>query len=649
MKILVLIQNETNREMITQSLTTCGHHLVEISTAKGAFDLLETDKFPVAIIDIEHEILEDEPLSTQLTRHYPDTEVIITTTSLTALSEAVTALRNGGYSFLVKTFEDVGLISATLNRAIDNVRILSELQARFAELQEKNSELSGLNKTLQNLEVRDALTGLRGQLQFHESLGKELIRSLQNKSPFSLLLMTVRFFASGDDESQPLADERIAQLSQALKERLRRSDLITFYREQTFGLLLPETSKDACRYVRSNLVEMLKHFPFATTQSCEPSTVIAYFGQSSFPDDGSSISSLILEAEKGLKLSKESGGMSIGRLDVNNQGQGIPLIDALSAEEKPRRRVLVVDDEPSICSLVSLMLTDNDFEVSIAENGEDALAQFQEDPFPVVISDVMMPGMSGMELLTQIKDIQPEVEVVIMTSQSNVTSSIDAMRAGAFDFLPKPIEDLNIIPIIANRAFENFFRVNEKQRLIAELERKNKGLAIANKTLKEMVILDGLTGLFNHSHFKESVEIEISRSKRHQRQFTVLFIDLDNFKQYNDNHGHPAGDQLLKTLATLIGSRLRKSDTLARYGGDEFTAILPETAKVDALRIAEGIRKEVQNYPFPGRDVLPAGRVSITVGVATFPEDGDATDVLIISADQALYQGKNQGRNCIST
>lgn len=649
MNILVLVRNETNREMITQSLTTCGHQVVEIGTVEGLFDLLEAAPFPVVIIDIEHETLKDDPLSAQLTRQYPEIQVIITTTSLTGLNEAITTLRKGGYSFLVKTFEDAGLISATLNRAIDNVRMLSELGTRFAELQEKNSELSGLNKTLQNLEVRDALTGLRGQLHFHKSLGKELIRSLQNKSPFSLLLMTVRLFVSGDDESQPLADEKIAQLSQALKERLRRSDLITFYREQTFGLLLPETSKDACQYVVRNLMEMLKQFPFALAKSCCPSTGIAYFGQSSFPDDGSSISSLVLEAENGLKLSNESGGMPIGQLEGNNQAPDIPLIDVLNTEEDPQRRVLVVDDDPNIRSLVSLMLTDNGFEVSIAESGEDALAQFQDNPYPVVISDVVMPGMSGMELLKQIKDIQPEVEVVIMTSQSSVTSSINAMRAGAFDFLPKPIEDLDIISIIANRAFENFFRVTEKQRLIAELERKNKGLTMANKALKDMVILDGLTGLYNHSHFKEAVEIEISRSKRHQRQFTVLFMDIDNFKQYNDTHGHPAGDQLLKTLTALIGGRLRKSDKLARYGGDEFTAILPEIPKNEALRIAAGIRREVQNYPFPGRDVLPGGKVSITVGVATFPEDGETTDELIKNADQALYQGKNQGRNCVSS
>ncbi|WP_432823600.1 GGDEF domain-containing response regulator, partial [Trichloromonas sp.] len=260
-----------------------------------------------------------------------------------------------------------------------------------------------------------------------------------------------------------------------------------------------------------------------------------------------------------------------------------------------------------------------------------------------------MPGMSGMELLKQIKDLQSEVEVIIMTSQSNLTTSIKALRAGAFDFLPKPIEDLDIISIVAERAFDNFYRVTEKQGLIAELERKNQGMAIANKTLQDMVIRDGLTGRYNHSYFKEAVEIEMVRSQRYQRQFSMLFMDLDHFKQYNDTHGHPAGDQLLKTLGALIGERLRKSDILARYGGEEFTAILPELAKAEALGLAEEIRHEVERFPFPGREYQPEGKVSITIGVAAFPEDGKTPEALINSADQALYRGKKQGRNRVST
>lgn len=647
MHILVLIQKQTNREMVVQSLATSGHDVVVTNTIEEAFDLLQASPFEVVISDIEHETLDDEPLSSRLTQKYPDLQVIISTTSLTNLNEAISTLRKGGFSFLVKTFEDAGLISATLSRAIDNVRVLSDLRTRIEELQKNNRELSNFNKSLKNLEVRDALTGLHGHLYFQESLGKELIRSLQYKSPFSLLLMAVRFFTDGHDQAQSIADERVAQLAQALKGRLRRSDLITFYREQTFGFLLPETSKDAGQYVIRTLVDLLEHFPFVA-KSSSPMKVVVSFGLSSFPVDGSSISSLMLEAERELMLSIDSGGVTIDQHETSHQVTGTPPVDVLNHEEAPVRRVLVVDDDSSTCALISLVLADNGFEVSIANDGEDALSQFQEKPYPLVISDVIMPGMSGMELMKQIKNIQPEAEVIIMTSHSNLTSPINAMRAGAFDFVTKPIEDLDIIPLIADRAFNNFFQVTNKQRLIAELERKNKGMSIANKSLQNMVIRDGLTGLYNHSHFKEAMEIELVRSKRYQREFSVLFMDLDNFKDYNDAHGHPTGDQLLKTLAKLIGERLRKSDILARYGGEEFTAILPELSKGEAIRVAEGIRREVQNFPFPGREFQPGGRVSITIGIAAFPEDGETANELIHNADQALYRGKNNGRNCIS-
>lgn len=648
MRILVVIQNQASREMVTQSLANCGHEVVTTGTVDGALELMAAASFPVVISDLELETLDDEPLSSRLTRVFPDTQVIITTSHPGSLNEAVGSLRQGGYSFLVKTFEDLGLLSAALNRAIDNVRMVAELRARLEDLQKKNRELAGLNQTLQDIEVRDVLTGLHNQLYFQEALGKELIRSLQNKRPFSFLLLEVHREDSAGEGECLIESEKLAQLAQTLKGRLRRSDLVTLYRPQTFGMLLPETSKDAGQYVISNLLELLETFPFSGSRSGQPSAVRAVFGMASFPEDGSSLTGLVQEAENSLLQANSEGGQIVL---PNHQPKGsvvAPSIDLAACSERPRRRVLVVDDEPSICAVISQVLVDDGFEVTCVGSGEEALAQFQAKPYPVVITDVVMPGMDGMELLRQIKDLLPETEVIIMTSQIDLNPSIKALRAGAFDYLPKPFDDIDIISLVTERAFDNYSRIVEKHRLIAELERKNKGMAMANKTLQDMVIRDGLTGLYNHSYFKEAVEIEVLRSRRYQRQFSIMFMDLDHFKSYNDTYGHPAGDKLLKTIGRLIAERLRKSDTLARYGGEEFTAILPELAKTDAMALAEEIRAEIENYLFPGRETQPGGKVTTTIGVSSFPEDGDDAHALINSADQALYRGKRQGRNCVS-
>lgn len=648
MRILVVIQNQASREMVAQSLVNCGHEVVTTGTVDGALELLAAAAFPVVISDLELETLDDEPLSVRLTRSSPDTQVIITTSRSGSLSEAVGSLRQGGYSFLVKTFEDLGLLSAALNRAIDNVRMVADLRARLEDLQKKNRELSGLNQTLQDIEVRDVLTGLHNQLHFQESLGKELIRSLQNKRPFSLLLLEVHLADTREEAESVIAEEKLGQLAQTLKGRLRRSDLVTLYRAQTFGMLLPETSKDAAQYVISNLLELLETFPFSASRSGQPLTVRAVFGLASFPEDGSSLTGLVQEAEHCLQQAGSEGGKIVVPNHQARRSSTAPTIDLAIDVERPRRRVLVVDDEPSIGAVVGQVLGEDGFEVTWVESAEEALTQFQAKPYPVVITDVVMAGMDGMELLRQIKDLLPETEVIIMTSQSDLNPSIKALRAGAFDYLPKPFDDLDIISLVTERAFDNYSRIIEKHRLIAELERKNKGMAMANKTLQDMVIRDGLTSLYNHSYFKEAVEIEVLRSRRYQRQFAVMFMDLDHFKVYNDTYGHPAGDKLLKTIARLIGERLRKSDTLARYGGEEFTAILPELSKPEALELAEEIRREVENFQFPGRETQPGGRITATIGIASFPEDADDAHTLINCADQALYRGKRQGRNRVN-
>jgi diguanylate cyclase (GGDEF)-like protein len=186
---------------------------------------------------------------------------------------------------------------------------------------------------------------------------------------------------------------------------------------------------------------------------------------------------------------------------------------------------------------------------------------------------------------------------------------------------------------------------DENKALLETLRQKNAELERNNIILKDLAIRDGLTGLYNHRYFQETLAVELVRSNRYRKSVSLVFMDVDAFKKYNDTYGHPEGDKILITLANIFSDSLRKSDTVARYGGEEFVLILPETEREGALHLAENIRRNVFDHPFPGRETQPFGRITISLGVATFPEDGTDGSSLIERADKALYAAKAGGRN----
>lgn len=307
--------------------------------------------------------------------------------------------------------------------------------------------------------------------------------------------------------------------------------------------------------------------------------------------------------------------------------------------------LLVVDDEETLRSVVSQVLTADGFKVSEAASGEEALEAFRSSSHPLVITDIRMGGMSGIELLTRIKEHNPDTQVVIMTSHASLDSALTALRAGAYDYLVKPFESLDLISAVAGRAAEKARLVAQNRELLEQLTRANEELKEANRALKEMAVRDGLTSLYNHRYFQESLAQEVARSKRYDKRCSLIFFDVDHFKHYNDTHGHPEGDRLLKGLAGLLTANTRVCDLAARYGGEEFVLLLPETGKELALNVAEDLRSRVAEHPFAGGETQPLGRVTVSIGVAGFPEDGADAAALLSCADQFLYRAKNEGRN----
>jgi len=175
------------------------------------------------------------------------------------------------------------------------------------------------------------------------------------------------------------------------------------------------------------------------------------------------------------------------------------------------------------------------------------------------------------------------------------------------------------------------------------------GLAIENSQLYELTVehahSDYLTNLWNHGYFQFMLQTELEKAKATKSPLTLIIIDIDDFKVYNDTLGHQAGDRILKELAGLLRNQSRKMDKVCRYGGEEFTIILPHTDKKEAFLIAERIRMEIQKYPFLNEEILPKKQLTVSLGVATFPENGLLAAEIITASDKSLYQAKNKGKN----
>ena len=307
--------------------------------------------------------------------------------------------------------------------------------------------------------------------------------------------------------------------------------------------------------------------------------------------------------------------------------------------------ILIADDEIAIRELVGEILEGEGHEVTLAEDGEDALEKFKRTWHEIVFSDFRMPKMNGIELLGAIKEINENTQFVIMTSHASINNSIDALKLGAFDYILKPFDDLDVVVDAADRAIANLSGIRRQQDLVNTLARKNQDLESLNKEFRELAIRDGLTGLFNYRYAQERLEEEFDRATRFERELSVLFIDLDHFKFFNDAHGHQAGDEVLQILSGLMTKSVRDSDTLARWGGEEFIVIALETAEEEACMLAERIRKSVTEHAFQNAEQQPLGMISLSIGVASRSNGTESYEKLLRLADDAVYSAKDAGRN----
>lgn len=302
--------------------------------------------------------------------------------------------------------------------------------------------------------------------------------------------------------------------------------------------------------------------------------------------------------------------------------------------------VLVVDDDEETRDLISRWVVRLGHRVRIARNGGEALGMIEERGADVVISDWDMPGMSGAELCTTLRtnstDDDPYTYFVILTGFDDREHLLAGMAAGADDYQRKPVnlDELEARLVSAARVVELHRRLESRA---AALLDDTTRLFAASRT-------DSLTGAGNRLRFDEDIETMTSRAQRYGHPCALALCDLDYFKSFNDTLGHLAGDEALRRVAECMRNNLRASDTLYRYGGEEFVILLVEQSVGDAVRAMERMRASVERLSIPSPKT--GGSLTISVGVAQVEPAIDRMPAdWIARADEALYEAKDRGRN----
>lgn len=316
-----------------------------------------------------------------------------------------------------------------------------------------------------------------------------------------------------------------------------------------------------------------------------------------------------------------AGGMAYFTKPVNVSAL-IDKLDEMTTDRQPEPyRVLIIDDEQDMTAMYDMFLRRDGID-TVAINDPMHMMQPLHDFRPdLILMDLYMPGCNGLELASVIRQQETFVgiPIVFLSAETNLEQQLIAMNRGGDDFLTKPIDSNHLISIVNARA----------QR---------------SRDLRASMIRDSLTGLLNHTTTKEALHREVLYASRRKSAISFAMIDLDKFKSVNDTYGHPAGDRVIKSLSRVLQQRLRKTDIIGRYGGEEFAVMLPDTEGKHAVQVLDEIRNDFSQI----RQRAEEREFSVTFscGIADFPSYTDAA-IINKAADEALYEAKHRGRNCV--
>jgi diguanylate cyclase (GGDEF)-like protein len=301
-----------------------------------------------------------------------------------------------------------------------------------------------------------------------------------------------------------------------------------------------------------------------------------------------------------------------------------------------RSKLLIIDDEWQIRSLL-IDLLGPVYDCSEASSAEDALTALSEETFDLVISDIDMGGMSGLELVPRVHSLAPDTVVVMISGNQDIEFAINALRVGAFDYISKPI-DIRHVEAAVERALKHSSLLKEKRLYKEQIEHL---LQQRTAEVDWLAYYDTVTQLPNRALFEDRLTQAVAIARAKEQSLGVLFISVDQFKKVNDSLGHGPGDSLLREFAERLKSCISKSDTVARFGGDEFALLRTQIDGTKDIIETIGMLSQVLKFSFdlPGHEVY----ATASVGVSLFPFDGDDSQTLLKNAGAALYKAKKSG------
>jgi diguanylate cyclase (GGDEF)-like protein len=302
-------------------------------------------------------------------------------------------------------------------------------------------------------------------------------------------------------------------------------------------------------------------------------------------------------------------------------------------------RILVVEDYPETRELITeVLLSNSEYEVIPSASGEEALKTFKENKIDLVVTDIKMQKMSGLDLMNEIHIIEPDFPIILVTGFGD-EYGVKALEMGAEDCVFKPFD-----------THELLLRVSRVLKY-SKLKQLKELLELKNEELRKMAITDGLSQLYNRRFLLELLEDrEFPRAQRYSLKLSCIMLDIDHFKEVNDKYGHLQGDYVIQRLGGIIKDEIREIDVPARYGGEEFIILLPETDEKGTVKVAERLRKQTESTNLIRNEKLRETQnlnITISLGISVYPHKDihNASDLIRLS-DEALYEAKRAGRNC---
>lgn len=282
-------------------------------------------------------------------------------------------------------------------------------------------------------------------------------------------------------------------------------------------------------------------------------------------------------------------------------------------------QILLIENDKESINFITTTLKQNDYSVWISKDASEAMELLRQRKFAAVLTEIRISSLDGRQLIREIKKFNPSTSIVVITPYNLISEAIGTMEEGAFGYVTKPF-NASEIRIVLEHAVEQYCL---------------RGEAGEKTYYHQLSLIDGLTGLYNHRHLYDVLQEELRKLRQHPHHLSLLMLDIDDFKKYNDTYGHQAGDVLIKDLAGLITRSIRGGDMAFRYGGEEFMIYFPQIQKQAALLVAERILNLTRLH-------LPT---TVSIGLSSFPVDADNSEELISKADKALYEAKRTGKD----